>query len=329
MATSSRSAERFKYGICLNDECPLCKEKKIQQIPMRKELVCTNPECGKPLRECPPPKTGPNWKKIAATVGAVAGMAAIGGGIYALTGTSEPKEPLKLALNHTQKTLKVGETDTLIVTLTPEGIQATIDWKASNKSNAIVVSSDGIVTAKGEGKSKVQVKAVVGTDAVTAICSYSVTAGNSAETLISELSITESDFSLKVGETKEVHFKTLPEKNDEQVTFESENPAVATVSAGVVKAVKAGTTKLLAKSSKSGKTASVYVTVKGGGDIRNPWEDYATFDGTTMTFKKSHIIPGTNQVANPGDKVTGKWVNGEVNLVRWYHNGTSETLTHK
>lgn len=54
MATSHRSAERFKYGICLNDECKLCKSKTIQQIPMRKDLVC--PECGKPLRECPPPK---------------------------------------------------------------------------------------------------------------------------------------------------------------------------------------------------------------------------------------------------------------------------------
>ena len=39
MATSSRSAERFKYCICLNDECTLCKEKKVQQIPMRKDLL--------------------------------------------------------------------------------------------------------------------------------------------------------------------------------------------------------------------------------------------------------------------------------------------------
>lgn len=172
MATSSRSAERFKYGICLNDECSLCKEKKVQQIPMRKELVCT--ECGKPLRECPPPTKGPNWKKIAAILGTVAGIAAIGGGIYALTGSSEPKEPLKLTLNHLQKTLKVGESDTLIATVTPEGTQATIDWKASNKSNAIVVSNDGIVTAKEEGESKVQVKATANGKTASTICEYMV-----------------------------------------------------------------------------------------------------------------------------------------------------------
>ncbi len=172
MATSSRSTERFKYGICLNDECSLCKEKKVQQIPMRKDLVCT--ECSKPLRECPPPKQGPDWKKIAAIIGAIAGIAAIGGGIYALTGASKSKEPLKLTLNHMQKTLKVGETDTLTATVTPENTQATIEWKASNKSNAIEVSSDGIVTAKEEGKSKVQAKASANGETINAICEYTV-----------------------------------------------------------------------------------------------------------------------------------------------------------
>lgn len=62
-----------------------------------------------------------------------------------------------------------------------------------------------------------------------------------------------------------------------------------------------------------------------------PWSSYASFDGTTMTFKKAHRIPGTSRVAQPGDKVQGKWVDGEVNLVRWYHadGSPSETLTHE
>ena len=61
------------------------------------------------------------------------------------------------------------------------------------------------------------------------------------------------------------------------------------------------------------------------------WSSYASFDGSTMTFKKAHRIPGTSRVAQPGDKVQGKWVDGEVNLVRWYHadGSPSETLTHE
>lgn len=58
---------------------------------------------------------------------------------------------------------------------------------------------------------------------------------------------------------------------------------------------------------------------------------YASFDGTTLTFKKAHVIPGTSRIAQPGDKVSGVWKNGEVNSVRWYHaNGDpSEVLTHE
>lgn len=56
MSRDSKSLgnERLKYGICLNDECSKCKCKEIQSVPMRKELICS--ECGKDLRECPPPK---------------------------------------------------------------------------------------------------------------------------------------------------------------------------------------------------------------------------------------------------------------------------------
>lgn len=188
MATSSRSNERFKYGICLNDECPLCKEKKIQQIPMRKELVCTNPECGKPLRECPPPQKGPKWKKIAAIVGAVAGIAAIGGGAYLLWPNEEQKtdansdnpniEPapkIEISLNHQSKTLKVGETDTLRTTIMPEGTEATYIWKASKDGTLEV--QDGIVKAIKEGNGKIQVQAIVGKDTLKRVCKYTIENG--------------------------------------------------------------------------------------------------------------------------------------------------------
>lgn len=59
MATNRNSEHlRYRYGICLNDNCPKCKNKEVQQIAARKDFVCG--ECGKALRECPPPKKGIN-----------------------------------------------------------------------------------------------------------------------------------------------------------------------------------------------------------------------------------------------------------------------------
>lgn len=62
MASTNSDRIRFRYGKCLNDECEKGKSKEVIQIPARKDFVC--PTCGKPLRECPPPKKSnfkPAW----------------------------------------------------------------------------------------------------------------------------------------------------------------------------------------------------------------------------------------------------------------------------
>lgn len=76
MATSRYNDRlRYKYGICLNDNCEKCKTKEVQEIPVRKEFLCQNPECGKPLRECPPPKKRSSTKLI---LGILAALIIIG-----------------------------------------------------------------------------------------------------------------------------------------------------------------------------------------------------------------------------------------------------------
>lgn len=99
MATRNTDRVRYRYGICLNDNCEKCKSKEVQEIPARKDFVCQNPECGKPLRECPPPKKGGNGKLIGIIAGAVVLLAIIGG-IIAMSGSGEetPKqEPVAVA----------------------------------------------------------------------------------------------------------------------------------------------------------------------------------------------------------------------------------------
>ncbi len=83
---------KYRYGICLNDECEKCKSKEVQQIPMRKDLVCE--ACGKELRECPPPKKKNSKAPLIAGGVAVVLAAIIGIGYVASGDSSSKKEPV-------------------------------------------------------------------------------------------------------------------------------------------------------------------------------------------------------------------------------------------
>lgn len=98
-ATRNTDRVRFRYGICLNDNCEKCKSKEVQEIPARKDFVCQNPECGKPLRECPPPKKSNNMKLIGIIATAVVVLGGIGAAI-AFSGSGEEtskQEPVTVA----------------------------------------------------------------------------------------------------------------------------------------------------------------------------------------------------------------------------------------
>lgn len=176
-------------GICKNfGECDLADSKEIQEVD-KTNFVCE--ECGKPLHPVeggakPSGGQGPSKKLIIA--GAVLGIAAIGGGAYLLWPNEEPKtntetnnssiEPtpkIELSLNHQNKTLKVGETDTLKATIMPERAEATYIWKASKDGTLEV--QDGIVKAIKEGNGKIQVQAIVGKDTLKRVCKYTIENG--------------------------------------------------------------------------------------------------------------------------------------------------------
>lgn len=95
MASTNRQEHvRFRYGLCLNESCSKCKSKEVQQLSARKEFVCA--ECGKALRECPPPKTWmqKHGKKLYAGIGALVVAAGIGAGVTMSGGDkAEPEKP--------------------------------------------------------------------------------------------------------------------------------------------------------------------------------------------------------------------------------------------
>jgi len=329
-------------GICKNfGECDLADNKEVQEVD-KTNFVCE--ECGKPLHPVEGGSKpsegigkGPNKKLIALIAGAVLVVAGGGYGIWNLFGGgSDPQEKIaKIKLDKENVTLLVeGKSKTIKASIidkegkTVEDAEVTYQW-ATDDSNIATVTQQGEVTAVNKGNTTITVTIDGNKKVPSATGKINVKEAPSGRQIENIVITGAKDFTLKKGDTKKLEYKAEPADYNETLEWESSNPDVATVDAnGLVTAVKNGTAKITGKTPNV-TSAPITVTVTEAVDQPKPWAGYASFDGTTMTFKKRHVIPGTNQVANPGDKVTGKWVNGEVNLVRWYHDGTSETLTHK
>lgn len=280
MARSNRSQERFKYGICLNDECPKCKEKTVQQVPMRKDLVCS--ECGKEMRECPPPRKSNKGKRIAAIVAGVVALAAIilciiyvtkscgktkaGGDVDTTdidttvvdTTATQPEGPdstvtepaeIELTLNHKTATLRVGDTDKL--TVKEEG---QFNFRPS-KNGCLKATEDGTVTALKAGTSQVLVQMKDNPNAY-AVCEYTI----------------------------------LPKKEEPPVIIDPKPKAPTPLDLG-------------------------YATYQGGITNGKP-------NGNgTLTFKRSYeIIPGSGDYAERGETVTGQFRDGKLIFGTWNKN---------
>lgn len=319
---------------CLNiGNCDNANKDKIFEIAEGEKTEC--PVCHKDdmLVEV----KGPNKKLIGIIVGAMLGIAAIGGAIYAFTRGEDGKGKgkLELTLNHSEKTLKVGDSDTIIATVTPEGTQATFTWKAS-KDGTIEVQ-DGIVKAVKGGSGKVRVQAIVGKETLSAICKYTVEPTENPK-LITALTIEGGNFNLKKGNSKRLTYKAEPADNEESVSWKSSDESVAIVSnAGEVNALKEGKATISVVSDKSNKQADVVVTVVTVGTVTDDGGtgsftlSYGKYTGQMkngypngqgrLVYTKSRQINRNDpkgRMANPGDVVQGTFVNGFFTIGKHY-----------
>lgn len=304
--------------------CPCCKQNTLQEIP----------------------QTTTKWPLIIGI--AVGGLAVLGGGGYGVYSLLKSPTPKDIMLNHTEKTLMVGDMDTLRATISPDGCEGTFTWKAS-KDGTLTVSNDGIVTAVKEGTGKVRV-ILEGVDGIKAVCEYTIKPkgeviadppGGPQPVLVDSMKVdglttNTATATLKVGATQQLSATKAPDYSKAPITWVSSDASVATVSAtGLVKALKAGTVSITAQAGDKFATVKVTVnkpkTTPPGGSINL---GYGVYYGESkngkphgygkIVFKRTHrIISSKDYVANPGDTYEGEFRNGVPSggMGYWKHDG--------
>lgn len=158
-----------------------------------------------------------------------------------------------LFLSETAISLEEGAGKTLTAFLSSTaGAQAAVTWKSSNPSVA-TVAANGAVGAVSQGTSTVT--ATLNGSNKTASCKVTVTAQK-----VKSVTVSPSSTTLQKGAQKTLQAVTVPA--NKAVTWKSSNTGIATVtSAGVVKAVGAGTATITCTAADGGASAVSKITV--------------------------------------------------------------------
>ena len=162
-----------------------------------------------------------------------------------------------VSLNKSEMTLTEGESETLAATVTPDNAEnKSIIWSSNNEAVA-TVDANGTVTAKRAGTAVIT---ATSTNGKSAGCTVTV---EKKQIPVTEVRLSESTVGIVEGSTYKLTATVLPENttDSKNVSWGSNNEAVATVDAnGTVTAKRAGTAVITATST-NGKTAGCTVTV--------------------------------------------------------------------
>lgn len=182
--------------------------------------------------------------------------------VLSLCGCTE-KEPSveSIDLNVTEAVLETGDTLSLSVTVSPSSIKPdAVTWRSFSKEVASV-SSSGVVRALSEGSARITASLY----GQTASCTVTVVR---KALPASSVDLDRDILSLLEGSTGEIHATLIPaEASGRPVSWETSNPAVATVKDGVVSALKEGRAVITAKADDA--SASCTVNVYGASSL-NP-----------------------------------------------------------
>ena len=345
MATKSET----KFGSCQNQQCmnygvsnaipadgncPVCH----QPMKAESEFVDIN---GDPFGgEIDGSRGGDGGKKkLLAILAAIVAVLGIGGSItYALYGGKA--KPESVSLNKQVIELTEGDSITLRATITP--IEATanaiLQWQTDGSA---VLISDGQVKAIKEGTATITVQ-VEGVDGVKAFCVVNVKRAPKPNLDVETLTAVEATAELMVDSTKLLTVTKTPAESDEVIEWSTSNETIAKVDSatGMVTAKAEGVAVLTARSSRTGKTAAIAVTVKkpeqkkekggksNGGSVHNNGGTisvlggHGVYTGGTSNGKphgngiiriKSSFYVGSDYIP-AGSRIEGVFREGWVNL---------------
>ena len=206
-----------------------------------------------------------------------------------------------VSLDKTSLTLEVGESYTLVVTVSPSNAtDKSITWSSTNSSVASV--SGGKVTAKSEGTTTITAEAHNGK---TATCTVTVNEPTQEVIEVTSVSLNKTSLTLEIGESETLTATVSPSNaTDKSVTWTSSAQSVATVANGKITAIGSGTATITATTS-NGKTAICTVTVNAAVPEITQVEG-ATIDGTDIFMLVDHT---TDSVAllNKVTVSSGRW----------------------
>ena len=171
-----------------------------------------------------------------------------------------------VTLNSQNEELKIGDTVTLVATITPSNAtNKNVTWSSDNTNVATV--NNGVVRAVGEGKANITVTTVDGNK--TAVCEITVLPKEEPEPdpepeviNVESVSLNIQSDELEIGETVALVATVMPSNaTNKNVTWSSDNTNVATVNNGVVRAVGEGSANITATTVDGNKTATCMITV--------------------------------------------------------------------
>ena len=227
-----------------------------------------------------------------------------------------------LSVNPATLEIVEGETKQLEVKFNPESYaDKSVNWASDNKSVA-TVDENGLVKAVKPGECKIYVESAKD-KTKQAFCEVTVT----PDPTLKGISFPYTSLTMKKGETKQIQVVFDPEyANNKNVTWESSDPAVATVdNAGTVTAVWNGEADITATSQEGGFTATCKVTVsqQAGAQIYTKTPEGIFLNGEQYTGSHNYL----NDVYSNGTDLfeaydyAGIYKNGSPLIKGFYSSG--------